>query len=110
MQGWLQCGVRLATQSLTSYELNICALIFYHSPIVFSPTLQTVLCHLLFLLSGKAVVLPIRITFQRIDSAILKLTLSYLKNIVVWIMLMLSRELTNPIFTEIPAARGLGTQ
>ena len=37
-----------------------------------------------FLLSAKAVVLLIKITFKRIDSAIPKLTLSCLKNIVVW--------------------------
>ena len=36
------------------------------------------------LLSGNAVVLPIGITFKCIDSAILKLKLSCLKNIVVW--------------------------
>ena len=51
-------------------------------PVLFSPTLQIIQGHLVFLLRGKVAVLPIRITFKRIDSAALKLTLSRLKNIV----------------------------
>ena len=57
---------------------------FITQPNRFSPALRTIPEHLVLLLSGKAVVLPIKITFKRIDSAILKLTLCFLKIIVVW--------------------------
>ena len=51
---------------------------------IFLPTSQITRDHWALLLSGKAVVPPIKITFKRIDSAKLKLTLSCLKSIVVW--------------------------
>ena len=95
----------LVTQSLTSYILNICALTFHHSVgsvffFFFLPTLKIIRGHLVLLLSGKAVVLPNNITFKRIDSAILKLILLALK--IFWCgILMLSRELINPVFTKI---------
>ena len=68
----------LATQSLTSYILNIYALTFYHSAGSFF-----IRSHLVLLLSVKAAVLIIRIILKRIDFAILKLTISCIKNIVV---------------------------
>ena len=49
----------------------------------FSTILQIIRDHLVYLISCKAVVLPIRITFKGIDSEILNLILSWLKNIVV---------------------------
>ena len=53
-------------------------------PVRFSFALQIVQRHLVLLLNDKAFVLPSRKTFKRIDSETLKLTLSCLKNDVVW--------------------------
>ena len=91
----------LAIQSLKPYALNICSLTFHHSvSFFFFAYIENYLGHLVLLLSGKAVVLPNKITFKRIDSAILKLTLFALK--IFWCgILMLSRELINPVFTKI---------
>ena len=50
----------------------------------FLPTLQITRDHALLVLRGMDIVLPIKITFKHIDLAILKLTLSCVKNIVVW--------------------------
>ena len=98
VQTWWQYVVRLAPQSLTLW-LNICALTFHRSAGFFSPTLRISRGHLVMFMIGKAVVLPSRITFKRIGSAILKLTISCLKK---WCgMLVLSRELTNPVFMVI---------
>ena len=73
----------LAAKSLTSHVLNICALTFHQSACVFFAYYAYYSKSLSFLLSSKAVAPPIRLTFYGIDSAILKLTLSFLKNIVV---------------------------
>ena len=62
----------------------MCSFIFYHSAGSFFLTLRIIWGRVVLLLSGKAVFLPIRINFKRIDLAILKLTLSCLKNIVEW--------------------------
>ena len=100
VQSWWQCGSDLTTQSLILFVLNICAYIFHHLSGYFLLALEIIQGHLVFLLFGKAVVLSIKITFKRIDTTILKLALSCLKNIVVW-STMLSRELTNPDSTNI---------
>ena len=49
----------------------------------FSPTLQIIRVHLALLLSGRLSFYPL-VTFKPIDSEILKVTFSCLKNIVVW--------------------------
>ena len=67
------------TSKSATYVPNICALTYYRSA-----AHQVIWCDLVFSLNGKAVVLPIRITFKRIDSALVKLTLSCLKNVIVW--------------------------
>ena len=75
----------LATQSLTAYVQTICALTFFHRS---TGSIFAYIANysglLVFLLSGSALVLLIWITFKRIDSAILELTFSCLKNIVMW--------------------------
>ena len=103
MYHWCKAGdnteLDLVAQNLTSYVLYICALIFYHSTGFFFAYITNCSGLLLsLLLSGTAVVLLIRITFRRIDWAILKLAHSCLKNIVVGNML--SRKLTIFIFTD----------
>ena len=72
----------LAAQSLI-FVLNICALTFHHSAGFFA-YIANYLGSLSVLLCGEAVVLPIRIAFQRTDYVILKLSFSCLKNNVVW--------------------------
>ena len=66
----------------------------------FLSILQIIRKQLVLLLSGKDVVLPIGITFKRIDSAILNLTHFALKILRCGI-LMIPIELTNPVFTDI---------
>ena len=58
----------LATQSLTLYALNIYVRkSFTTQPSLLLSTLQIIRSHLIYLLNDKAVDLPIRITFKRID-------------------------------------------
>ena len=86
MQSWRQYGVRFGDPKFdiicTKYmRVNLPSL---SRPVFFSLILLIIRGHLLVLLSDKVVVLPTRITFKRIDSAILKPILSCLKSIVVW--------------------------
>ena len=75
---WCKAGGNTASdltiQSLTSYVLNICALTYDYSGGSFFAYIANYLGSLSLLLSGKAVVLPIRITFKCIYSAVQKLT------------------------------------
>ena len=73
----------LATKSLPSYLPNICTLTFHHSAGSCFDYIANFSGSLSFFLSSRTFIEPIRITFKRIDSAILKLALSCLKNIVV---------------------------
>ena len=57
---------------------------FHHSSGYVSSTLQIIRGHLVLLLTCKAVVQPIRLTFKRTELAITKLIHSGLKNVVVW--------------------------
>ena len=68
----------------------------------------------MFLLSCKAVVLPIMIAFKSIYSAILKLKLSCLKNVVVWkacaimrvlLILFLPTSLSAPVTLTVTGVR-----
>ena len=73
-----------ATQSLTSYALNICASTFHHSTAFSFAYIANYSWSLSFLLSGNVAVLFINIIFKHMDLVILNLTHSCLKNIVVW--------------------------
>ena len=72
-------------QSLTLYVLNTstCASTFHHSELLFALIAKN-FRSLSFLQVGKAVVSPFRITVKCIVLAMIKLTLSFLKNIEVW--------------------------
>ena len=97
VQNWWQYGVRFGDQKFD--------IIYVRKPsitqqVIVLLALQGIRSHLVLLPSVKNVVLPIKITFKRVDLAMLKLTLSCLKNIVVW-NTRLSRELTYPVFIDI---------
>ena len=70
----------LATQSLTLYVINKCVLTFHHIAGFFFGLLWT----FSIVADWYGCRSTIMITFKRIDSAMLKLTLSCLKSIVVW--------------------------
>ena len=112
----VQFGVRFGNPKFDIvniiYVLNQLALTLHYSIDSFLSPFQIIWSHLVLLLSYKAFVLTIKVTFKRIDT---KLTLLALK--ILWYgILMLSRELTNSVFTShtnshwhrtltIPAAR-----
>ena len=82
MQSWWQYGVRFGEPKfdiICGIRVN-----FHHSAASLFVYIANYSGHLVLLQSGKGVVLLIWITFKRIDSAILKLTLCCIKNLVVW--------------------------
>ena len=99
MHSWWEYDVRFGDPKF-DIVLNIYTFTSISQLVFFSPTLQISRGHLVLLLSGKAVVLPIRITFKRIDSAMLKLTFPCLINILVW-NTFASVERINPVFIDI---------